>query len=155
MEGRQLLIRTDNKPLVYAFRQKLDKASPRQILQLNLIVEFSTDIEHISGKEIVADSLSRIESISMPVIVSLQELANFQQDDEELASLLNNSSLKLQKLTLFGSTALMYCDCSTTDICPYVPQYLRRRIFDVVHGLAHPSGRSTCTMIQKHLSGHQ
>lgn len=75
LEGRQLLIRTDHKPLIYAFRQKLDKASPRQIRQLDFIAQFSTNIEHISGKDnIIADSLSRIESITMPVIVSLEDL---------------------------------------------------------------------------------
>ncbi|GAB1862847.1 Galactose-1-phosphate uridylyltransferase [Camponotus japonicus] len=85
----------------------------------------------------------------MPVIVSLDDLAKFQKDDEELESLLANSSLKLQKLTLTGSTAPIYCDCSTVNIRPYIPLLLRRKIFDVVHGLAHPSGRATCKLIQQ------
>ena len=64
LEGRQFLIRTDHKPLVYAFQQKLDKASPRQIRQLDFIAQFSTNIEHISGKDnVVADPLSRIEAV--------------------------------------------------------------------------------------------
>lgn len=149
LEGRQLLIRTDHKPLVYAFRQKLDKASPRQVRQLDFIAQFSTEIEFISGKEnIVADAFSRVESISMPVIVSLEDLATFQKEDEELKSLLSNSSLKLHKLTLTGSTVPIFCDCSTTNIRPYIPQLIRRKIFDIVHGLAHPSGRTTCKLIQ-------
>lgn len=75
IEGRRVIIRTDHKPLVYAFRQKLDKASPRQIRQLDFIAQFFTDIEHISGKQnFVADALSRVDSVSMPVIVSLEEL---------------------------------------------------------------------------------
>lgn len=79
IEGRKLIIRTDHKPLIFAFRQKLDKASPRQIRQLDFIAQFSTNITYISGKlNSVADSLSRIESISMPIIVSLEELANYQ-----------------------------------------------------------------------------
>lgn len=131
LEGRQFLIRTDHKPLVYAFKQKLDKASPRQIRQLDFIAQFSTDIEHISGNQnVVADFLSRIESVSMPIIVSLEELAEFQKEDDELKSLLTNSSLKLQKLILTGSTSPIFCDCSSEDIRPYIPQQLRRRIFD-------------------------
>lgn len=31
LEGRELIIRTDHKPLIYAFRQKLDRASPSQL----------------------------------------------------------------------------------------------------------------------------
>lgn len=145
VEGRQLIIRTDHKPLIFAFRQKLDKASPRQMRQLDFIAQFSTNITYISGKlNSVADALSRIESISMPIIVSLEELANYQKEDEELQALLSsNSSLLLKKFILSGSTIPIYCDCSSELIRPYVPKLLRKRIFDVVHGLAHPSGRST------------
>ncbi|GBN48949.1 Retrovirus-related Pol polyprotein from transposon 17.6 [Araneus ventricosus] len=65
LEGRQFTIYTDHKPLMFAFQQKNEKASPRQLRHLQYISEFSTDIRHICGKEnIVADSLSRIESIS-------------------------------------------------------------------------------------------
>lgn len=88
LDGRQILIQTDRKPLVYAFKQRLDKASPRQIRQLDFIAQFSTNIKHIAGKDnVVADSLSRIESISLPVIVSLEDLVTRQKDDEELKSL--------------------------------------------------------------------
>ncbi|KAL6417761.1 hypothetical protein ACFW04_014358 [Cataglyphis niger] len=65
----------------------------------------SLDFAHISGKQnVVADSLSRIESVSMPMIVSLEELAELQKEDEELKTLLTNPFLKLQKLILSGST---------------------------------------------------
>jgi len=57
--------------------------------------------------------------------------------------------LKLQRFILSGSTSPIYCDCSTECIRPYVPQLLRRRIFDTVHRLAHPSGKSTCKAIQQ------
>jgi len=86
----------------------------------------------------------------MPVIVSLKELANSQLEDEELKDLLSKpSTLKLQRFILSGSTSPIYCDCSTECIRPYVPQLLRRRIFDTVHRLAHPSGKSTCKAIQQ------
>jgi hypothetical protein len=149
IEGRRISIRTDHKPLIYAFRQKLDKASPRQIRQLDFIAQFSTDIEHISGvQNEVADALSRIDTVSLPVIVSLEDLAQAQIDDEELKNLLTTkSSLKLQKFMLSGSIIPIFCDCSTECIRPYIPQQLRRQIFDVVHRLAHPSANSTCKSI--------
>lgn len=37
LEGRRFVIKTDHKPLVYAFRQKPEKASPRQLRQLDFI----------------------------------------------------------------------------------------------------------------------
>jgi len=113
----------------------LDKASPRQIRQLNFFSQFSAEINHISGKSnSVAYALSRIESISMPIIVSLQELADYQKDDEELQVLLtSNSSLQLKKFILSGSTVPIYCDRSSALIHPYVSKLLRKRIFDVVH----------------------
>lgn len=42
LEGRQFTIYTDHKPLTFAFRQKADKASPRQSRQLEFISQFTT-----------------------------------------------------------------------------------------------------------------
>ncbi|XP_039303396.1 uncharacterized protein LOC120357300 [Solenopsis invicta] len=84
----------------------------------------------------------------MPIIVSLDKLADIQKEDEELQDLLSsNSSLQLRTLILTGSTSPIYCDCSSELIRLYVPKPLRKRIFDVVHGLAHPSGRSTAKQL--------
>lgn len=49
LEGRKFILYTDHKPLVHAFTQKSDKASPRQLRHLDLIGQFTTDIRHISG----------------------------------------------------------------------------------------------------------
>lgn len=63
VEGKSLVIKTDHKPLTYCFSQKSDKASPRQVRQLDYISQFTTDIRHIDGdKNIVADALSRCRS---------------------------------------------------------------------------------------------
>ena len=67
VEGKQFTIYTDHKPLVFAFQQKPDKASPRQLRQLDFISQFSTDIRHVPGTENTsADMLSRIETILCP-----------------------------------------------------------------------------------------
>lgn len=64
VEGRIFILFTDHKPLTYAFRQKADKASPRQLRHLDFIAQYTTDIRHISGSDnVVADALSRISSI--------------------------------------------------------------------------------------------
>lgn len=53
------IIYTDHKPLILAFQQKPDKASPRQLRHLDFIGQFSTDLRHVSGK----DGLNRSRKI--------------------------------------------------------------------------------------------
>lgn len=45
MDGRNLTIFTDHKPLIYVYQQKYDKPLPRQIRQLNFISQFTTYIQ--------------------------------------------------------------------------------------------------------------
>lgn len=63
LEGTNFSIYTDYKPLIYAFLQKPDQASPRQMKQSSYISQFTTKIKFIEGpRNAVTDSLSRIES---------------------------------------------------------------------------------------------
>lgn len=88
LQGQNITIRTDHKPLIYAFKQRADKASPRQAHQLDLIAQFTTNITHVSGAEnIVADTLSRIDAIEAPVIITTKKLAAEQAQDVELIQL--------------------------------------------------------------------
>jgi len=69
VEGRKLLIKTDHKPLTYAFLQKSSKSTPRQTRQLDFISQFSTEIIYIKGNDnTIADALSRMNAINMPII---------------------------------------------------------------------------------------
>ncbi|GFX42545.1 retrovirus-related Pol polyprotein from transposon opus [Trichonephila clavipes] len=82
LEGNDFVIYTDHKPLTFAFKQKNEKASPRQQRQLQYISEFSCNIQHVLGKDnVVADALSRIDSISE---INFEEIAEEQTIDEEL-----------------------------------------------------------------------
>lgn len=151
-EGRKLTIITDHKPLVFAFEQKSTKASPRQQRQLDFIGQFSTSIKHIADKQNdIADAFSRLETIDMLVIVDTQELAEQQQNDPELKELLTSqtTALQLRKLRLDNSNSFVYCDVSGDEVRPYVPQSLRKRIYENTHELAHPSGRATKKIIAK------
>lgn len=118
---------------------------------MDFIDQFSTEIIHLSGqKNIVADALSRIASIDCPVIVSTEELAEEQQKDEELQDILTGKTyVKLRLFTLTGSSRPLYCEVTEEAIKPYIPKNLRRKIFDAVHGLAHPSGRATRQQIRQ------
>lgn len=151
LEGRQFTVKTDHKPLTYAFKQRADKASPRQLRQLDFIGQFTTHIIHISGSSnIIADTLSRIEAISPPSCVTTDELATEQRKDEELQNLRSgHTSLKLQAFAFPDTTQPIYCDTSSEFIRPYVPQNLRKRIFHTIHDMAHPSRRATAKQISQ------
>ncbi|GBN30166.1 Retrovirus-related Pol polyprotein from transposon 412 [Araneus ventricosus] len=97
------------------------------------------DIKHISGKDnVVADALSRIESISTSPL-AYEDIARSQQDDEELDLLLKQPiSLTLQKLQVPNTDVMLYCDISTQVIRPYIPKTHRYQVFRNLHDLAHP-----------------
>ena len=64
IEGQRCYLVTDHRPLIFAFQQKLEKASPRRIRQLDFIGPFTTDIRYTPGiTNVTADVLSRVESI--------------------------------------------------------------------------------------------
>ena len=59
LEGRQFSVYTDHKPLVHAMAKTAELWSSRQQRHLSAISEFTTDIQHVSGKNnTVADCLS-------------------------------------------------------------------------------------------------
>jgi len=47
VDGRIFVIRADHMPLVYAFQQRPEKASPRQLRHLAYISQFCTTIMHV------------------------------------------------------------------------------------------------------------
>lgn len=149
LEGREFSIATDHKPLIYAFQQRMDKASPRQVRQLSFISEFSTDIQYVAGQQNeVADAFSRIDAFRMPTTIDFEELAQAQEQDDEMKDILRDKNTSLQlRLTYGPDHQGIYCDVSTNDIRPFVPEPLRRKIYDTFHNLNHPSGRITTKVI--------
>ncbi|GFS65859.1 transposon Tf2-6 polyprotein [Trichonephila clavipes] len=97
-----------------------------------------------SGREnIVADSLSKIESISE---IDYDKIADAQVDNEELNKLRLKPSLNFKQYPL-DSGKLLWCDISTTNIRPFIPQPLRMDMFKKIHNLAHPGVKSTVKQI--------
>ncbi|GFX70427.1 retrovirus-related Pol polyprotein from transposon opus [Trichonephila clavipes] len=104
----------------------------------------SCNIQHVLGKDnVVADALSRIESISE---INFDAIAEEQTIDEELQQLLHNNSLKFKPSTL-PSGKKLWCDISTQKIRPYIPQKFRFQIFQLIHSLAHPGIKSTVKLM--------
>jgi hypothetical protein len=150
------VVQTDHKPLIYAFHQRSDKASPRQLRHLDFIGPFTTAIEYISGENnVVADTLSRIDEVYTPSIIEPDELVEQQESDPQLKELLstNTTGLKLKRITPSHTETAVWCDTSTEHIRPYVPATLQERVFDIYHSQSHPSGRATHKLIQRRFVG--
>ncbi|GBP49333.1 Retrovirus-related Pol polyprotein from transposon 297 [Eumeta japonica] len=95
IEGRQLTIYTDHKPITYAFAKiGTDSETPRRTRRLLFISEFTTDIRHVSGEgNAVADALSRVDEITCPTTINFEELSAAQSDDATLTHLLQDTAL--------------------------------------------------------------
>lgn len=155
VEGRPFILFTDHKPLTFAFRQKEDKCSPRQLRHLDYIGQFTTDIRHVKGtNNLVADALSRIEisTIETPSHIDFVEMANNQKNDDELRQILEHpdkSSLKLQPFPMGSPTVELYCDVTTSRIRPFVPEVDRKRIFSSLHSISHPGIKATVKLVEE------
>lgn len=155
IEGRECIVFTDHKPLIFAFKQKPEKASPRQLRQLDFISQFTTDIRYIAGKDnIVADMLSRIEAVQLSSQIDFNKLAELQANDNELKKLLetgpqNNLSLQFKMVNLPDSNQALYCDVSTKNVRPFVVKQLRQQVFDSLHQLSHPGKRTSIKLISE------
>lgn len=150
LEGCDFEIHTDHKPLIYAFLQRSDKASPRQLRQLDFISQYSTKILYVAGSDnVVADALSRVETIQMPRDFDLNELAKLQETDTELVELkqANNPSIHLEQKKWGPELVMVYLETSNNTLRPYIPPQMRRNVFNMFHRLSHPGGRATIKLI--------
>ncbi|GFW46771.1 hypothetical protein TNCV_2981271 [Trichonephila clavipes] len=151
LEARDFTVFTDHKPLTYAFRQKSDKCSPRQIRQLDFISQFTTNIVHIPGSDnIAADVLSRVSAITFPSQIDYDCIAEAQQTDQELHTLIaSGTSLELKKVTFPNSSTEIMCDLSTGTVRPYIPKQHRQDVFSAMHNLSHPGIRRSVHLMKQ------
>lgn len=140
VEGREVTIYTDHKPLCFAFTKKADNDSPRQRRQLDFIAQFTTKIVYTPGKENqVADALSRIEEIKIPSPINYEEVALDQNNDPELIAIMNTeTSLRLERVQIPGNPTTLWCDMSTGIARPFIPKTWRYRILNNMHSICHP-----------------
>ena len=147
LEGRNFTLFTDHKPLTYALKSKPDRHSPREIRHLDFVSQFTSDIRHVSGKDnIPADALSRIhiDSLSLDdTVIDFDIIAHAQEEDEEIANLSDDDSLKLRRVPIPFSDKTILCDMSTDIARPYIPASFRKSVFNALHNLSHPGIRAT------------
>ena len=157
LEGRTFRIYTDQKPLTSAFLKAKDPVSNRQRQQLAVISEFTTDIAHVPGMEnVVADALTRqyddgeaaaiVHSVSH--MLTGVDLGKLVQDQLPLDSE-PHSSLVLELVKFPGVDRPLVCDTSLGRPRVLVPLTWRRKIFEAVHDLSHPSGRATLGILAR------
>ena len=157
LEGRKFRIFTDQKPLTSAFFKARDLVSNRQRHQLAFISEFATDISHVSGLEnVVADALTRQYDDEKAAAIVNAIAHNL--TDVDLAELGSEqppimheqpSALRLEDVRFAGVERTVVCDTSTGRPHVLVPEGRRKQIFDAVHNLAHPSGKSTLALVAR------
>lgn len=109
--------------MTFAFSKRSDPVSNRQ---------------HVSGKDnVVADALSR-GVMGVQDSISAQSLFEAQVKDPETPMVGSSlTSLSFQTVE-FAPGITFLCDVSLFKPRPWVPNSLRRVIFDAVHNTAHP-----------------
>lgn len=151
VEGRQLIIFTDHKPLTYAFAKiGNNNELPRRIRQLIYISEFTSDIRHIEGdKNVVADALSRVETISCPTALDFAEVAHAQASDKQLAHLYKQNYKRFKEIMLPGCDIPIVCETTAQKLRPYLPEKFRKLAFESIHNLSHPGIRTSRKLVKE------
>ena len=158
LEARPFVAYTDHKPLTFAFSKVSDPWSPRQQRHLAAISEFTTDVRHIAGKDnCVADALSRtvINAITSEIGIDYAAMAKAQVDDPEVTPYRTAiTGMVLEDIPFGPDGCKLLCDVSTGNARPIVPSSWRRRVFELIHNLSHPSIRATRTLVASKFVWH-
>ncbi|PZC82925.1 hypothetical protein B5X24_HaOG209368 [Helicoverpa armigera] len=153
IEGCDVEIYTDHKPLTYALTKKASSSdTPRRERQLHFISQFCSSIKYIEGEQnTVADALSRLEEINCPTSIDYNQLSIDQQQDQELKLLKKQSNLIFKEVSVPGCNRPITCEFSTSIPRPYLPERHRYAAFKAVHELCHPGVRSTRQLMARKL----
>ena len=117
-----------------------------------------TDVRHIAGKDNnVADALSHtpVHTVSTQVGIDYAAMATAQQQDDEMKAYCTAiTGLVLEDVKFGPTNTTLLCDVSSGRPCPIVPSSWRRKVFETVHNLSHPSIRATRTLITRKFMWH-
>lgn len=144
IEGQNITLLTDHKPLLSGLKAKTEPKSERQQRQMMLINEYISDFHYIRGADnIVADCLSRdICSVELDAF-DLQTIADAQEKDEEFKEF-------KEKLTEFitPSKKKIWCEVSSIAPRPFISKQLRKKVFEELHNIAHPGVKASLRLIK-------
>ena len=145
LEGKQVTIFTDHKPLVNSFKSPVPAKSDRQQRHWTVITEYIADMQYVCGAEnVVADFLSRpVQSVSLDTF-DLQHIAQEQSKDPEMQNMETDTLTEFP----FPNNSKLWCETSTPIPRPYLPQSCRLPIFNKLHCLAHPGIKASLRLIK-------
>ena len=143
IEGRNVLLFTDHKPLCSAFKSTTPSKSDRQQRHFTVLTEYISDIDYIKGSHnIVADCLSRPINAVKIDLCDLPEIAVCQAKDEEIKKFPDLKDYK------FSDDLIIKCDISTPYPRPFIPVVLRESIFRSLHLVGHPGIKGTLKLVK-------
>ena len=156
LEGRIFTVYTDHKPLVHAMLKETEPWSARQQRHLSFISEFTTDIQHIPGKDnVVADCLSRSVINNVTLGIDYTAMAASQVNNEDVQAYRTAiTSIKIVTVPVYPDGPELVCDISTGSPRPVVHLNSRRQVFNVIHNLSHPGKKATQKLIGEKFVWH-
>ncbi len=119
--------------------------SGQQQCQLSAISEYTTDIQHVAGKDnFVADCLSWAVTGSIHLGLDYAAMAGDQATDSDVQHYgMAPTVLRLEDVVFDSADAALLCDVSTDQPHPMVPAGWRRCVFDIIHSLSHPGVKAS------------
>ena len=156
LEGRAFPIFTDDRPLTFAMAKSSEPWSHRQARHLEYISQYSTDIRYVAGADnAAADALSRAAIEEIRLGVDYRKMAELQQQDPETTAYRTSvKSLRWEEIDVDDGQCKLLCDVSMGVPRPLVPAEMRREVFELVHGLAHPGTRSPVKIVTSRFVWH-
>ena len=131
IEGCDIVIFTDHKPLTFCLRSHSDRYSDREVRQLDFISQFCSDIRHVSGTHNdVADAFScvAINAVHFPAGIDFALMAAQQQrTDRPKADAF--PGFHFEDVPLPDGKGTILCKVSTGINRPLVPENLRCHAF--------------------------
>ena len=154
VEGSELILITDHKPIIGAYLKPNDRDIARETRQLMFLSQFSPKMQYLKGDlNAAADALSRetdCNSINAMVfksdVMSRQRLQDEQAKDAELQSILDGKncvSLDLQRID--G----IHCEVMHGKVRAYAPLALRNEIMSKIHDISHPGIKGTLRLVRE------
>ncbi|XP_069750517.1 uncharacterized protein [Narcine bancroftii] len=127
LEGRAFTALTDHKPFTFALAKISDLWSAHQQRHLSYILECTTNVKHISGKDnVVANSLSRHSIHSLVNGLDFTVLAETQQQDDKILQYRTAvTGLWLQDVPVGTGTTTLLCNVATRQVRSIVPMAWR------------------------------
>ena len=159
LEGQEFTVFTDHNPIVSAMKKKTELKSGRQTRHLATISEFTTDIQHIDGKDVEQEDtmpsfmFDTVNTVQPGLYYQAMSLAQ-QSDPDVQAYRTAIKSLRLEDVPFSSGSFTLLCDVSTGTPRPVVPESWRRLVFDTVHSLSHPGARTTKCLVSSKFIWH-